>query len=399
MSQNKETEIQLQYIEKCKELLAKNSAKHPTFHIQNEGCQMNSIQTESIAAIMEKMGYEMVDTEDADAVVFNTCTVRENAAAALQLGQEVLTQEAGALTHLASTLGSEFTDAVSRILSCKGRLIVSGVGKSGHIGRKLAATFASTGTPAYFVHAAEAAHGDLGMITADDVVLAISYSGETNELLTIVPTLKREGATLIAITGNPNSSLAQHADVHLNCHVSREACPLNLAPTTSTTATLALGDALAVATLSAKGFTKEDFARSHPGGALGRRLLIHVQDIMRTGEDIPAVREEVGVLEAVREITKKHIGMTAVVDDEGRVTGIFTEGDLRRLIERLGDIRPCVMKDVMIRNPKTIRAQELAASAVKLLDTFHCNQLLVVDEDNRLIGALHLHDLMGAKVL
>ena len=224
-----------------------------------------------------------------------------DAAAALQLGQEVLTQEARALTHLASTLGSEFTDAVSRILSCKGRLIVSGVGKSGHIGRKLAATFASTGTPAYFVHAAEAAHGDLGMITADDVVLAISYSGETNELLTIVPTLKREGATLIAITGNPNSSLAQHADVHLNCHVSREACPLNLAPTTSTTATLALGDALAVATLSAKGFTKEDFARSHPGGALGRRLLIHVQDIMRTGEDIPAVREEVGVLEAVRE--------------------------------------------------------------------------------------------------
>lgn len=322
-----------------------------------------------------------------------------DAAAALQLGQEVLTQEAGALTHLASTLGSEFTDAVSRILSCKGRLIVSGVGKSGHIGRKLAATFASTGTPAYFVHAAEAAHGDLGMITADDVVLAISYSGETNELLTIVPTLKREGATLIAITGNPNSSLAQHADVHLNCHVSREACPLNLAPTTSTTATLALGDALAVATLSAKGFTKEDFARSHPGGALGRRLLIHVQDIMRTGEDIPAVREEVGVLEAVREITKKHIGMTAVVDDQGRVTGIFTEGDLRRLIERLGDIRPCVMKDVMIRNPKTIRAQELAASAVKLLDTFHCNQLLVVDEDNRLIGVLHLHDLMGAKVL
>ena len=322
-----------------------------------------------------------------------------DAAAALQLGQEVLTQEAGALTHLASTLGSEFTDAVSRILSCKGRLIVSGVGKSGHIGRKLAATFASTGTPAYFVHAAEAAHGDLGMITADDVVLAISYSGETNELLTIVPTLKREGATLIAITGNPNSSLAQHADVHLNCHVSREACPLNLAPTTSTTATLALGDALAVATLSAKGFTKEDFARSHPGGALGRRLLIHVQDIMRTGEDIPAVREEVGVLEAVREITKKHIGMTAVVDDQGRVTGIFTEGDLRRLIERLGDIRPCVMKDVMIRNPKTIRAQELAASAVKLLDTFHCNQLLVVDEDNRLIGALHLPDLMGAKVL
>ena len=322
-----------------------------------------------------------------------------DAAAALQLGQEVLTQEADALTHLASTLGNEFTDAVSRILSCKGRLIVSGVGKSGHVGRKLAATFASTGTPAYFVHAAEAAHGDLGMITANDVVLAISYSGETNELLTIVPTLKREGATLIAITGNSNSSLARHADVHLNCHVKREACPLNLAPTTSTTATLALGDALAVATLSAKGFTKEDFARSHPGGALGRRLLIHVQDIMRQGNDIPAVREGVSVLEAVREITKKHIGMTAVVDENNRVTGIFTEGDLRRLIERLGDIRPCIMKDVMTRNPKTIGAQDLAASAVKLLDTYHCNQLLVVDEDNKLIGALHLHDLMTAKVL
>ena len=322
-----------------------------------------------------------------------------DAAAALQLGQEVLTQEADALTHLASTLGNEFTDAVSRILSCKGRLIVSGVGKPGHVGRKLAATFASTGTPAYFVHAAEAAHGDLGMITANDVVLAISYSGETNELLTIVPTLKREGATLIAITGNSNSSLARHADVHLNCHVKREACPLNLAPTTSTTATLALGDALAVATLSAKGFTKEDFARSHPGGALGRRLLIHVQDIMRQGNDIPAVREGVSVLEAVREITKKHIGMTAVVDENNRVTGIFTEGDLRRLIERLGDIRPCIMKDVMTRNPKTIGAQELAASAVKLLDTYHCNQLLVVDEDNKLIGALHLHDLMTAKVL
>ena len=322
-----------------------------------------------------------------------------DAAAALQLGQEVLTQEADALTHLASTLGNEFTDAVSRILSCKGRLIVSGVGKSGHVGRKLAATFASTGTPAYFVHAAEAAHGDLGMITANDVVLAISYSGETNELLTIVPTLKREGATLIAITGNSNSSLARHADVHLNCHVKREACPLNLAPTSSTTATLALGDALAVATLSAKGFTKEDFARSHPGGALGRRLLIHVQDIMRQGNDIPAVREGVSVLEAVREITKKHIGMTAVVDENNRVTGIFTEGDLRRLIERLGDIRPCIMKDVMTRNPKTIGAQELAASAVKLLDTYHCNQLLVVDEDNKLIGALHLHDWMTAKVL
>lgn len=322
-----------------------------------------------------------------------------DAETAVMLGREVLMQEAAALSKIAAGLGDEFARAVSLVLGCRGRLIVSGVGKSGHIGRKLAATFASTGTPAYFVHAAEAAHGDLGMITADDIVLAISYSGETNELLTIVPTLKREGATLIAMTGNPASSLARYADVHLNCHVEREACPLNLAPTSSTTATLALGDALAVACLSAKGFTKEDFARSHPGGALGRRLLIHVQDIMRKGNDIPTVIETVSVLDAVREITKKHIGMTAVVDSEHRVVGIFTEGDLRRLIERVGDIRQTVIADVMTRTPKTIAPEALAAAAVKRLDETHCNQLLVVDNENRLIGALHMHDLMEAKVL
>ena len=322
-----------------------------------------------------------------------------NSDAALQLGREVLRQEAAALTVIADGLGQDFARAVSLILNCRGRLIVSGVGKSGHIGRKLAATFASTGTPAYFVHAAEAAHGDLGMITSHDVVLGISYSGETNELLTIVPTLKREGAQLIAMTGNPESSLARYADVHLNCHVEREACPLNLAPTSSTTATLALGDALAIACLSAKGFRKEDFARSHPGGALGRRLLIHVQDIMRTGDDIPSVREDVPVLDAVREITLKHIGMTAVVDGCGRLVGIFTEGDLRRLIERVGDVRQVIIADVMTRTPKTIAADELAAAAVKKLDEHHCNQLLVVDRDQRLIGALHMHDLMTAKVL
>ena len=322
-----------------------------------------------------------------------------NSDAALQLGREVLRQEAAALNTIADDLGQDFSKAVSLILNCRGRLIVSGVGKSGHTGRKLAATFASTGTPAYFVHAAEAAHGDLGMITADDVVLGISYSGETNELLTIVPTLKREGAQLIAMTGNPESSLARYADVHLNCHVEREACPLNLAPTSSTTATLALGDAVAIACLSAKGFTKEDFARSHPGGSLGRRLLIHVQDIMRKGSDVPAVREDVKVLEAVREITAKHIGMTAVVDAEGLIVGIFTEGDLRRLIERVGDIREIVISNVMTRTPKTIAAEELAAAAVKKLDEHQCNQLLVVDRDNRLIGALHMHDLMTAKVL
>ena len=322
-----------------------------------------------------------------------------NSDAALKLGREVLRQEAAALTVIADGLGQDFARAVSLILNCRGRLIVSGVGKSGHIGRKLAATFASTGTPAYFVHAAEAAHGDLGMITSDDVVLGISYSGETNELLTIVPTLKREGAQLIAMTGNPESSLARYADVHLSCHVEREACPLNLAPTSSTTATLALGDALAIACLSAKGFRKEDFARSHPGGALGRRLLIHVQDIMRTGNDIPSVREDVPVLDAVREITLKHIGMTAVVDNSGHLVGIFTEGDLRRLIERVGDIRRVIIADVMTRTPKTIAAEELAAAAVKKLDEHHCNQLLVVDKEQHLIGALHMHDLMTAKVL
>ena len=249
------------------------------------------------------------------------------------------------------------------------------------------------------MHAAEAAHGDLGMITSDDVVLAISYSGETNELLTIVPTLKREGARLIAMTGNPNSSLAKYADVHLNCHVEREACPLNLAPTTSTTATLALGDALAVSCLSAKGFSKEDFARSHPGGALGRRLLLHVSDVMRSGDAVPFVTADTRVLDAVRVITKKHIGMTAIVDADHRVLGIFTEGDLRRLIEARGDIRPVIISEVMTRSPAVIRPEELAAQAVRILNQRQCNQLLVVDGENRLVGALHMHDLVNAKVL
>lgn len=317
----------------------------------------------------------------------------------LTLASAVLVQESQAIVHLANELGEDFVNAVSTILDCRGRLIVSGIGKTGHIGRKLAATFASTGTPAFFVHAAEAAHGDLGMITSQDVVIAISYSGESNELLTIVPAIKREGAKLIAMTGNDHSRLAQYADIHINCHVEREACPLNLAPTTSTTATLAMGDALAVACLASKGFTKEDFARSHPGGALGRKLLLHVQDIMRKGEDIPCVTEDTTVLEAIREITKKHIGMTAIVDEDNHVLGIFTEGDLRRLIERVGDIRQIRIKDVMTSHPKTISSNELAAAAVKLIDQYHCNQLLVVDEDNHLIGALHLQDLLSAKVL
>lgn len=317
----------------------------------------------------------------------------------LKLAQAVLTQEAQSLLRLSEHLGEEFLQAVQILLNCNGRVVVSGVGKSGHIGRKIAATLASTGTPAFFVHAAEAAHGDLGMITKNDVVIAISNSGTTNELLTIIPILKREGTPLIAMTSSPESALAQHADVHLDIGVRQEACPLGLAPTTSTTATLAMGDALAVACLDAKGFKAEDFARSHPGGALGRRLLIHVGDVMRTGENVPKVTIGVTVLEAVREITRKHIGMTAVVNEESQVVGIFTEGDLRRLIERVGDIRNIKIEEVMTRSPKVIHQEALASEAAHILNTVLCNQLLVVDENNTLIGALHLQDLMTAKVI
>lgn len=323
-----------------------------------------------------------------------------DAAGAIELGREVLLREAKAVTDLADTLDTEhFARAVELLLNCKGRVVVSGVGKSGHIGRKLAATLASTGTPAFFVHAAEAAHGDLGMITKDDVVIGISYSGETGELLTVIPVLKREGTALITITGNPKSSLAKNADVNLNVHVTAEACPLNLAPTSSTTATLAMGDALAVACMHAKGFTKEDFARSHPGGALGRRLLTHVRDVMRTGDAVPCVKEDISVLDAVREITKKHIGMTAVVNADNVVTGIFTEGDLRRLIEKRGDIRAIPIAEVMTKTPRTIEADAMAAAAARILEETLVNQLLVVDKAGHLVGALHLHDLMTAKVI
>lgn len=323
-----------------------------------------------------------------------------NCEGAIALGREVLLHEAQAVKDLADTLDAEhFGHAVELLLNCKGRVVISGIGKSGHIGRKLAATLASTGTPAFFVHAAEAAHGDLGMITEEDVVIGISYSGSSSELVTIVPTIKREGAKLISITGKPDSPLARNADVNLNVHVPFEACPLNLAPTSSTTATLAMGDALAVACMHAKGFTKEDFARSHPGGALGRRLLTHVKDIMRTGQEVPMVRAGTTVLDATREITKKHIGMTAVVDADQKVLGIFTEGDLRRLIEQKGDVRGIHIEDVMTRTPATIAPEEMAASAAKIIDERMINQLLVVDGDGRLIGALHVHDLMTAKVI
>lgn len=316
-----------------------------------------------------------------------------------ELGKAVLQAEAQAICHLSDTLNENFIKAVQILLACKGRVVVSGVGKSGHIARKIAATLASTGTPAFFVHAAEAAHGDLGMITKEDVVIAISYSGSSSELLAIVPTIVREGTPIIAITGSDSNPLANHATVNLNIHVEREACPLNLAPTSSTTVTLALGDALAVACLDAKGFGPEDFARSHPGGALGRRLLTHVKDVMRTGDDLPVVKDSASVLDAVKEITRKKIGMTAIANEANEVVGIFTEGDLRRLIEKVGDIRPISIASVMTKHPSTTTADALAMEAAKVLETTLRNQLLVVDKDNKLIGALHIHDLMTAKVI
>ncbi len=317
---------------------------------------------------------------------------------ALELARTVLRIEAQAVAALVDRLDGAFLRAVELLLQCRGRVVVSGVGKSGHVGRKIAATMSSTGTPAMFVHAAEAAHGDLGMITRSDVLLALSYSGETAELLTIVPTLKREGTPLVAITGSAGSSLARHADVHVDVHVDKEACPLNLAPTSSTTAMLALGDALAVACLDARGFGPADFARSHPGGALGRRLLTKVEDVMATGNDIPSVPVTASVMEAIREISLKRLGMTAVLETDGRVAGIFTDGDLRRLLERGASVRELAVAEVMTRNPLTISPGALAAEAAQLIESTRRNQLLVV-ENGRLVGALHAHDLTAARVL
>ena len=317
----------------------------------------------------------------------------------MALAREVIEIEASAVAALANRIDGAFARAIDLLLACRGRVVVTGVGKSGHIGRKLASTLASTGTPAMFVHAAEAAHGDLGMITRDDVLLALSYSGEGDELLTIVPVAKRVGTPLIVMTGNPGSSLAQLAEVHLDVHVDREACPLNLAPTSSTTAMLALGDALAIACLDARGFGREDFARSHPAGALGRRLLTHVRDVMRTGEAIPCVPSTASMMDALHEITRKQLGMTAVLDAQGALVGIFTDGDLRRLLERVGDIRNLMVAEVMTRSPLTIGPDVLAVEAAQLMDRTRKNQLLVVDGDRQLVGALNNLDLMNAKVI
>ncbi|MBI4755612.1 MAG: KpsF/GutQ family sugar-phosphate isomerase [Betaproteobacteria bacterium] len=320
-------------------------------------------------------------------------------ATTLELARRVLRIEADAVAALADRIDGEFLRAVDLILACSGRVVVSGIGKSGHVARKLAATLASTGTPAYFVHAAEAAHGDLGMITGHDVLITLSNSGESDELLTIVPQVKRRGGKLIAITGNPDSSLAREADVHLDAAVQTEACPLNLAPTASTTAALALGDALAVALLDARGFTETDFARSHPGGALGRRLLTHVRDVMRAGEDIPVVRDDALLPQALLAVTRGGMGMTAVLDAEGRICGIFTDGDLRRALESLGDLRTVPVSTVMTRHPRTIGPDALAVEVVEMMETLRINQVLVVDEAGRLVGALNTHDLLRAQVI
>jgi arabinose-5-phosphate isomerase len=318
---------------------------------------------------------------------------------ALDLAREVLSIEAAAVQALTLRIDKNFLRALDIILSCEGRVIVSGMGKSGHIARKIAATLSSTGTPAYFVHPAEASHGDLGMITSEDVFIALSYSGESEELLTIVPVIKRQGARLISLTGNPRSSLAQAADAHLDAAVAKEACPLELAPTASTTAALALGDALAMALLDARGFGKEDFARSHPGGNLGRRLLTHVRDIMHTGADIPAVRQDALLSDAVLEITRKRLGMTAIVDDAYHVLGIYTDGDLRRTLEKRLDFSTTPVSTVMSHNPRTIAADALAAEVVQLMEQHSISQMLVVDPDNKLVGALNMHDLLHAKVI
>ncbi len=317
----------------------------------------------------------------------------------LALAREVLEIEAAAITGLIARLDRDFERAVELILNCRGRVTVSGIGKSGHIARKIASTMASTGTPAYFVHPAEASHGDLGMVTRDDVFIALSNSGESGELLSIVPLIKRQGAKLIAFTGNADSSLAREADVHLYAGAEKEACPLNLAPTASTTAALALGDALAVALMQAKGFSRDEFARSHPGGALGRKLLTHVRDVMRAGADAPRTDEGALLSTAILEMSRGRMGMTAVLDREQRVLGIFTDGDLRRTLNKGIDFHTGKVVDSMTRGPRTIGPDKLAAEAVQIMEQHKVNQLLVVDAGMRLVGALNMHDLFKAKVI
>lgn len=317
----------------------------------------------------------------------------------LATARRVLDVEARAVAALGTRVNRDFQNACERIMACRGRVIVTGMGKSGHIGSKLAATLASTGTPAFFVHPGEASHGDLGMITRDDVVLALSNSGETGEVLTIVPVIKRKGSVLIGMTGRPDSSLAQLSDVHLNVAVEEEACPHNLAPTSSTTAALAMGDALAIALLEARGFTAEDFALSHPGGSLGRRLLLKVDDVMHSGEQLPVVDENASLTDALLEMTRKGLGMTAVVDASGRLTGIFTDGDLRRTLEKGLDIRQAGIREAMSPRPVTMAANHLAAEALQIMESRKINGLIVCDSQGHPVGALNTQDLLRAGVM
>ena len=318
---------------------------------------------------------------------------------ALALARATLDIEARALDALKERQGDGFVAALAAVLACRGRVVVMGMGKSGHVGRKVAATLASTGTPAFFVHPGEASHGDLGMVTAGDVVLAISNSGESDEIAAIVPAIKRLGVTLIAMTGNVESNLGRHADIVISSAVDQEACPLNLAPTASTTAQMALGDALAVALLDARGFREEDFARSHPGGSLGRKLLMHVVDLMRTGDAVPRVDAGTVMAEMLHEMTRKGLGFTAVCDGDGKVAGIFTDGDLRRLIETGADLRAMRAGDVMSASPKLVRDDALAVEAAELMERHRVTGLLVVDRAGRLVGAINSNDLMRAKVI
>lgn len=316
-----------------------------------------------------------------------------------QLGQQVVSTELAEIEALRERIDGSFTEACKLLLNCKGRIVVTGMGKSGHIGGKIAATLASTGSPAFFVHPGEASHGDLGMITKNDVVIALSNSGNTAEITTIIPILKRFAVPLISMTGDASSTLATEADINLDVGVSKEACPHDLAPTSSTTVALVMGDALAVALLQARGFTAEDFALSHPGGSLGKRLLLHVSDIMHKGDDIPSVSQSATVSEALLEMSKKGLGMTAIVDDDNRLLGIYTDGDLRRSLDKDIDVRSTMISDVMIKNCLTTGKNELAASVVKIMDEKNINGLLVVDDDEKLIGAFNMHDILRAGIM
>ncbi|ADV26920.1 KpsF/GutQ family protein [Pseudoxanthomonas suwonensis 11-1] len=314
-------------------------------------------------------------------------------------GRRVFQVEAQALEAVGARIGEAFASACSLILASPGRLVCTGMGKSGHVARKIAATLASTGTPAFFVHPGEAGHGDLGMITDTDIVLALSYSGESDEVLMLLPALRRQGNKVIAMTGREHSTLAREADIHLDVNVPAEACPLHLAPTSSTTASLAMGDALAVALLEARGFTADDFARSHPAGSLGRRLLLHVTDVMHGGEELPCVGEEASVAEALVEMSRKRLGMTAIAAADGTLAGIFTDGDLRRALDRGIDVRQAGIAEVMTRNPRTIDATQMATEAAHLMEQHRINGLVVIDGERRPVGALNVHDLLRARVV